>query len=131
MGPVADFDMQASYSESSAVTPLVFLLSSGSDPLADVTALAGGLSANLVTLSLGEGQDGPAEEAILRGCVEGNWVVLQNCHLYPSWMPSLDRVATKLSSLKVRPLSDVAASGTRSPEPMGTSECSDCALAVQ
>ncbi len=56
VGPVADYDMKASFSQSSALTPLVFLLSSGSDPLADVTALAAAQSIQMVTLSLGEGQ---------------------------------------------------------------------------
>ena len=56
MGPLAQFDMASSYAESSANIPLVFLLCSGSDPLADVTALAASLAVSIVTLSLGEGQ---------------------------------------------------------------------------
>ena len=39
-----------------------------------------------------------------RACLCGTLArfVFQNCHLYPSWMPTLDRIASKLSSLKVK-----------------------------
>jgi dynein heavy chain len=29
---------------------------------------------------------------IKEGQSAGNWVVLQNCHLAPSWMPALDKI---------------------------------------
>ncbi|XP_063979949.1 dynein axonemal heavy chain 1-like [Diachasmimorpha longicaudata] len=80
------------YRESHAKTPLVFILSSGTDPAAELYTLAEneGMKTRFYTISLGQGQ-GPRAEFILKESLEaGNWVFFQNCHLAPSWMPHLD-----------------------------------------
>jgi len=33
-----------------------------------------------------------AEKAISEAKKNGGWVLLQNCHLYPTWMPQLDHL---------------------------------------
>lgn len=33
---------------------------------------------------------------ILKGMKNGSWVVIQNCHLAPSWMPELDRITQEV-----------------------------------
>lgn len=48
------------------------------------------------TISLGSGQDKPAEEMIDQGKIHGNWVLLANCHLMISWMPRLEAIVEQL-----------------------------------
>jgi dynein heavy chain, axonemal len=45
---------------------------------------------------------GPRAEALIREGIErGLWVLLQNCHLAPSWMPMLDRIIDSITPDKV------------------------------
>ncbi|NWH35887.1 DYH1 protein, partial [Chloropsis hardwickii] len=47
---------------------------------------------------------GPRAEAMLHSAMEqGNWVFFQNCHLAPSWMPSLERLIEGIDPSKVHP----------------------------
>lgn len=93
------FDLQASYDDSNNVTPLIFILSSGSDPMAGLVKFAetkGILKENLLTISLGQGQGPLAGNMIDRAIKSGEWVVLQNCHLAESWMKKLDRICDEI-----------------------------------
>ncbi|XP_008202999.3 dynein heavy chain 3, axonemal [Nasonia vitripennis] len=93
------FDLRDSYNDSSNVTPLVFILSPGSDPMTGLIKFAGdiGISAkNLKSISLGQGQGPIAEEAINKALESGHWLMLQNCHLAESWMRELDRICDEI-----------------------------------
>ena len=46
----------------------------------------------LESLSLGMGMGRRAAEQVQLGRQQGLWVLLQNCHLYLSWMPTLERL---------------------------------------
>jgi len=90
------FDLGACYDDSSPVIPLVFILSPGSDPMSAIVKAAGNLNLEVNPVSLGQGQGPVAERMIDRGQIDGSWVVLQNCHLAPSWMTSLERITEGL-----------------------------------
>ena len=75
-----------SYEETNTSTPVFFILSPGVDPIKDVEALGKklGFTANQKTfhnISLGQGQQVVAEEAMDVAAKDGHWVVLQNIHL--------------------------------------------------
>lgn len=45
---------------------------------------------------------GPWAEAMMHTAMErGEWVFFQNCHLAPSWMPSLERLMENINPAKV------------------------------
>ncbi|KAI9224346.1 dynein heavy chain and region D6 of dynein motor-domain-containing protein [Blastocladiella britannica] len=96
-------DFSAIYKESNPWTPLIFVLSSGADPANNLYKFAEEMkfSKKLQSVSLGQGQ-GPRAEALMReGMEKGLWVLLQNCHLAPSWMPSLDKLVDSITPDKV------------------------------
>lgn len=49
-------------------------------------------------MSLGQGQGPLAERTVAEGMRLGTWVVLQNVHLFPSWMPSLETICSRLAA---------------------------------
>ncbi|KNE63057.1 hypothetical protein AMAG_08223 [Allomyces macrogynus ATCC 38327] len=96
-------DFSAIYKESTPWTPLIFVLSPGADPANNLYRFAEDMkfSKKLLSVSLGQGQ-GPRAEALLReGMEKGLWILLQNCHLAPSWMPTLDKLVDAITPDKV------------------------------
>ena len=91
------FDIELSYNESSFSLPLIFLLP-GITPLASLESFAAKMKKeDLRKISLGQGQAIFAEREIEEAKVTGNWVILENCHLYPSWMYRLSQICEELS----------------------------------
>merc|ERR1712178_241579 len=80
------FDLGAVYNDSVFNTPLVFVLTAGSDPTKMFREFAEEMRCKYDGLSLGQGQDKKAERMFDEGVANGTWVYLQNCHLYVSWM---------------------------------------------
>lgn len=93
------FNIAASYRDSSSVIPLIFVLSSGTDPVADFKKFAeeSEMTHRMDSISLGQGQAKKAERFIEEGKAKGNWVLLANCHLAISWMSSLERIVEQLN----------------------------------
>lgn len=97
------FDLQACYNDSSAVVPLVFILSPGSDPMGAVFRAAEQLNTTVDPISLGQGQGPKADALIVRAKIKGSWVVLQNCHLAPSYMTTLEKTCEDLDPEDTHP----------------------------
>lgn len=95
------FDLKEIYDDSTAKTPLIFILSPGTDPLAQLVRFAEelrGSALHLDMISLGRDQGPKAEELISKAQIlKGRWVFLQNCHLAASFMPRLQAIVEKLS----------------------------------
>ncbi len=86
--------MDIVYPDTDERTPMIFILSTGADPTQTLLKYAKqmGQMEQLVAISLGQGQGGPASEAIKEAKVAGTWVMLQNCHLMKSWMSNLEQI---------------------------------------
>jgi dynein heavy chain len=89
--PVSIGDLYANMAPSS---PLVFVLSAGSDPMGAFQRFASESSylERVHAISLGQGQGPVAERLITTATKNGDWVFLQNCHLAKSWLPRLEEI---------------------------------------
>jgi dynein heavy chain len=86
------FNLAACYADSTPIVPLLFVLVQGSDPSKEFYSFAHTckMDRKLKGLSLGQGQGPIALKMIEEGKSGGMWVYLQNCHLYCSWMTTLE-----------------------------------------
>ncbi|XP_037383628.1 dynein axonemal heavy chain 6 isoform X1 [Talpa occidentalis] len=87
-------DLATLYQDMSYATPLIFILSTGSDPMGAFQRFAreSGYSERVQSISLGQGQGPIAERMIKEAMKSGNWVFLQNCHLAVSWMIAMEEL---------------------------------------
>jgi len=98
------FDLPGCYEDSTPLTPLIFILTPGSDPALALLQFAESkfsktLENGLVkVISLGQGQGPRAEAMINDGKRLGAFVLLQNCHLATSWMPKLEYITDSLQA---------------------------------
>ena len=74
-------DLELVLQDSTPFTPIIFVLSTGSDPTAQLKSLAEKSGQQVEDLSLGAGQDKPATRMLKNGLAQGNWVFFANCHL--------------------------------------------------
>jgi dynein heavy chain, axonemal len=76
------FDLVGSFKESSATAPLLFVLSTGSDPTAALLKYADekGYATKINIISMGQGQGPKAAKLIAEGRKNGTWVLLQVCY---------------------------------------------------
>ena len=98
------FNLAKSYKDSSITTPLIFVLATGSDPVADFLRFAedSNMSKKCESISLGRGQGEKAAVMINENLNRGGWVLLMNCHLAVSWMPKLEAIVEQMDDTKHR-----------------------------
>lgn len=72
------FDLAGSLADSTNVIPVIFIITPGSDPIANLVILAKavGMADRLKIISLGQGQDREAVMMMEEGQRAGNWVCL-------------------------------------------------------
>ncbi|XP_039277456.1 dynein heavy chain 10, axonemal [Nilaparvata lugens] len=96
--PFVSFGMV--YEQSNPSTPVIFILSPGSDPTSELMKLVDstGIGVNRFKyLSLGQGQEKAALSLLQVAIDRGHWLMLQNCHLLISFVRSLEKVLESMS----------------------------------
>ncbi|KAJ1514425.1 Dynein heavy chain 5, axonemal [Coelomomyces lativittatus] len=91
-------DLDALLSESDSRTPMVCLLSTGSDPSSDIEALSKKFKVDIKAISMGQGQEVHARKFLQQFVVNGGWLLLQNCHL---GIPFLDELLNTILETEV------------------------------
>jgi len=99
--PIIDYE--SIFNSSNSRTPVVFILSPGADPAFDVLKLGEKkgfcLGEKLEFMALGQGMGPRAAELISSSARDGNWIMLQNCHLLPSWLSELEKILEDLADV--------------------------------
>jgi len=92
------FSIAKSFKDASVTVPLIFVLSPGSDPVADFLRFAEemNMAKKFESISLGRGQDKKATNCINENASRGGWALLMNCHLASSFMPKLENIVENL-----------------------------------
>ena len=92
------FNLLKSFEDSTNKIPLLFVLSTGSDPKNDFQQLADSMGRKVEFVSLGKSMDKVAISKIEDTKLKGGWILLQNCHLAISFMPKLEDEIEKLQN---------------------------------
>jgi dynein heavy chain len=86
------------WEQSTTQSPIVFILSPGSDPTTDLLKLAerSEFGVNKVKLlAMGQGQEQIALSLLDQAQSRGLWLMLQNCHLLVKWLRELEKQLEK------------------------------------
>ncbi len=82
-----------SFADAGPETPVYLIISSGANVVDDVERLARHSArvenSTFFNVSMGQGQDSVAMAVLDRARAKGHWVLLNNLHLMPSWLPQL------------------------------------------
>uniref|UniRef100_A0A452SER6 Dynein axonemal heavy chain 10 n=1 Tax=Ursus americanus TaxID=9643 RepID=A0A452SER6_URSAM len=96
--PMISFE--AIFEQSTPNSPIVFILSPGSDPASDLMKLAerSGFGGNrLKFLAMGQGQEKVALQLLETAVARGQWLMLQNCHLLVQWLKDLEKSLERIA----------------------------------
>ncbi|XP_036076372.1 dynein heavy chain 10, axonemal isoform X2 [Rousettus aegyptiacus] len=96
--PMISFE--AIFEQSTPNSPIVFILSPGSDPASDLMKLAerSGFGGNrLKFLAMGQGQEKVALQLLETAVARGQWLMLQNCHLLVKWLKDLEKALERIA----------------------------------
>lgn len=98
-------DLSAMFKESGPTIPLIFVLSTGTDPAAELYKFADRMkfSKRMFSISLGQGQGPRAEKLIQNGAEVGSWVFFQVKYLFTLKTFLIQNCGTKFRNLKLFP----------------------------
>lgn len=90
------FDMQQVYDQMNYKIPAFFVLFPGVDATQPVENIGKkykktGDDFTFTNISMGQGQEKKALDALKKAAVDGNWIMVQNVHLMTDWMKEFER----------------------------------------
>nr|XP_043900355.1 dynein axonemal heavy chain 8 isoform X2 [Solea senegalensis] len=91
-------DLDAMWTESDSWTPMVCLLSMGSDPTENIERLAKSKGVPCCPISMGQGQEFHARKLLANCMTDGGWLLLQNCHLGLGFLDELLGTVTTVTT---------------------------------
>ena len=83
-------NLENTHAESTERVPFVCILSSGSDPTDLIMLLAKKRKTEVLSVSMGQGQEVVARRFVDQGSVSGCWALFQNCHLGLKFLEELE-----------------------------------------
>uniref|UniRef100_A0A1I7UMZ6 Cytoplasmic dynein 2 heavy chain 1 n=1 Tax=Caenorhabditis tropicalis TaxID=1561998 RepID=A0A1I7UMZ6_9PELO len=83
------FELKHIFAESESTEPILFILADGADPSQELADLATNLKVPYHSISMGQGQEQVAYEAIREAAAKGKWLCLNNLHLMLQAVPSI------------------------------------------
>uniref|UniRef100_A0AAR2IQT9 AAA+ ATPase domain-containing protein n=1 Tax=Pygocentrus nattereri TaxID=42514 RepID=A0AAR2IQT9_PYGNA len=92
-------DLEKTWEESDPRTPLICLLSMGSDPTDSIIALGKRQKVETRYVSMGQGQEVHARKLLQQSMANGGWALLQNCHLGLDFLDELMDTMTETDSI--------------------------------
>lgn len=89
------FNIFDTFDETDKKIPIFFVLFPGVDPTPEVERVAAKYDISIsnkkfTNISMGQGQEKPAKEALFRAAEKGHWIMLQNLHLMQSWLKGIN-----------------------------------------
>eukprot|EP01116_Phalansterium_solitarium_P020979 TRINITY_DN6371_c0_g2_i1.p1 TRINITY_DN6371_c0_g2~~TRINITY_DN6371_c0_g2_i1.p1 ORF type:complete len:1126 (-),score=417.17 TRINITY_DN6371_c0_g2_i1:326-3703(-) len=111
-------DIAAAYEECPLTTPLLIVLPPGVNPAQDIFRLAAAhdMDKRIVSVSLGQAQGPVAEKMIELAIDKGQWVLIQNCHVCPEWLPTLEKLVRELPVDRCNPKFRLFLTSSSTPE---------------
>jgi dynein heavy chain len=85
-------DVLGCIEETRGTVPIIFLLSQGSDPTTTIEAAAKKLKKKVMPISMGQGQEQAARVIVEQAWAQGEWALLQNCHLGLPFVAELEEM---------------------------------------
>jgi dynein heavy chain, axonemal len=94
--------LREAYDESTPDTPILMLITHSVEVLDAVkefqqkmTNLSGGKKVDLKPFSIGKGIERKVADALETAAKNGDWVLVENIHLAPEWLPALEALVTE------------------------------------
>ncbi len=96
-------DIEGTWRESAPGIPLLCILSLGSDPTAQLEAVAKKQKIPVSAISMGQGQEVLARQLFKQCSEQGGWLLLSNCHLGLRFMAELEGLVAGVDPEAVHP----------------------------